>query len=230
MNCAMKKVLLCLLGLSLSAVAFAQKKAAFFISPEANFGAPVGETALEISEYTGFLTDLSRMESLASVRNMAKWAYGGGVTGGLVLWDQLYLSTGIRYQRRQDRGILYCHICDFFPIMTSPEKIRLDHLEIPLAARLDLAKGEGLRPFISGEGFWSHTLGQQEMAFFGPISIQQWGCRLGAGLAYPLGAGMQVDFRFFYERELDWGERYPHYHYQVLGFAVGLVKKGIAGG
>ena len=221
----MQKALYLLCGLYLMASpGMAQKKVAFFAAPEANFGSSIGETVLETSQYTGFHDDFSRLENLGLTANTLERAYGLGMTGGVVFFDQLYFSTGIRYQRRQDWGTAYCYVCDFFEI-PSPEKIRLDFFEIPAQARLDLIKGNRLRPFISAEAFRSYMLKEQEAAFFRPMKIKQWGYRLGAGLAYPFKNGLQVNFRSFFERDLGWGKRYPHYYYQVLGFSVGVLKK-----
>lgn len=215
----MRKLIIIFLLTSSSVFLFAQKNNSFFLSLGTQFGFPVDETVVELSEYIGFHSQ--REYYGPADPEVMPFSYGIGIQGGVNIKDMLLISTGVNYNKRKDQLALYCHVCDFImpPI---PEKFESTIIQVPLSLRLNLNNRTKFFPFISGGFSWNHLIENDQMASWsgGLGDFNSWSYSAGGGLGLRTQKNTEFLFRVQYNQDMSDRATYPNWVFRDLSFAI----------
>lgn len=206
----MKNVALLILFSFIWGSAIAQKSTQFFIKADISGGFPLENLLYESSVYTG--VQATRLAYFPGIEfeNITPLVYGAGIQAGLSKNNRWYLSTGVRYSRRRDEGIYYCHVCDLY--ITHSSVLDLESIEIPVSIRYNLNRQAKVFPFLAGDVYWSQLLESESFDF--------WAYRIGGGLGLRTQKKVEFLLKVQYNHDLSDRMTFPNLVFRDLIFAV----------
>ncbi len=194
---------------------YAQKNSSFFLKVNTNGGAPLENLIIELSPVTGIFTQKEPYSPQITSFDVTPFIYSFGVQGGWQINDRWFISTGLRYTKRVDEALPYCHVCDIFYSETS--KLNLETLEVPLSLRYNINNKSKFFPFISGDVYWSQMLSFNRFNF--------WAYQIGGGIGFRTQKNTEFLLKTQYNRDISSKDSYPTIFFREISIGLeGLFK------